>query len=185
VEQGKFREDLFHRLNVIRIHIPALKDRREDIPQLCEHFLYKAAKELEVEAKSLTKPAAEFLTYYTWPGNVRQLENTCRWLTVMASGKEILLDDLPPEIMAKPGEAKPGNGFAVVNDDWVEAFATWLDNELSDGRSDIIKEAQSAFERSLIEVALRHTKGHKQDAAKRIGWGRNTITRKMQELDMS
>jgi len=185
VEQGKFREDLFHRLNVIRIHIPALKDRREDIPQLCEHFLFKAAKELEVEAKSLSKPAAEFLSYYSWPGNVRQLENTCRWLTVMASGKEILLDDLPPEIMSKPGEPKASNGFNVVNDDWIDAFERWLDNELSDGRSDVIKEAQAAFERALIEVALRHTKGHKQDAAKRIGWGRNTITRKMQELDMS
>jgi len=185
VEQGKFREDLFHRLNVIRIHIPALKDRKEDIPQLCEHFLFKAAKELEVEAKSLSKPASEFLSYYAWPGNVRQLENTCRWLTVMASGKEILLDDLPPEIMDKPGGRGHSGQISTVNDNWVGAFEIWLDNELSDGRSDIIKEAQATFERALIEVSLRHTKGHKQDAAKRIGWGRNTITRKMQELDMS
>lgn len=184
VEQGKFREDLFHRLNVIRIHIPALKDRKEDIPQLCEHFLIQAAKELAVEVKSLAKPAAEFLTHYAWPGNVRQLENTCRWLTVMASGKDILLDDLPPEILDKPAYGSPVS-TSLVSDDWVSAFETWLDQAFSEGKSDISAEAQPAFEKTLIEVALKHTRGHKQDAAKRIGWGRNTITRKMQELDMS
>lgn len=183
VEQGKFREDLFHRLNVIRIHIPALKDRQEDIPQLCEHFLIKAAKELGVEAKSLSKQASEFLSHYTWPGNVRQLENTCRWLTVMASGKDILLDDLPPEILNKPTHSSASSSSSV-SDDWVEAFTAWLDKEFSEGRSDINAIAQPTFEKALIEVALKHTRGHKQDAAKRIGWGRNTITRKMQELDM-
>lgn len=184
VEQGKFREDLFHRLNVIRIHIPALKDRKEDIPQLCEHFLIQAAKELGVEAKSLSKQAAEFLSNYAWPGNVRQLENTCRWLTVMASGKDILLDDLPPEILDKPTYASSAS-TNQVSDDWVSAFESWLDQAFGDGKSDISAEAQPAFERALIEVALKHTRGHKQDAAKRIGWGRNTITRKMQELGMS
>lgn len=184
VEQGKFREDLFHRLNVIRIHIPALKDRKEDIPQLCEHFLIQAAKELGVEAKSLSKQAAEFLSNYAWPGNVRQLENTCRWLTVMASGKDILLDDLPPEILDKPTYASSAS-TTQVSDDWVSAFESWLDQAFGDGKSDISAEAQPAFERALIEVALKHTRGHKQDAAKRIGWGRNTITRKMQELGMS
>ena len=183
VEQGKFREDLFHRLNVIRIHIPALKDRQEDIPQLCEHFLVQAAKELGVEAKSLSKQASEFLSNYTWPGNVRQLENTCRWLTVMASGKDILLDDLPPEILNKPTHSS-ASGRSSVSDDWVEAFEAWLDKEFSEGKSDINSIAQPTFEKALIEVALKHTRGHKQDAAKRIGWGRNTITRKMQELDM-
>ena len=185
VEQGKFREDLFHRLNVIRIHIPTLKDRKEDIPQLCEHFLFQAAKELEVEAKALSKPAAEFLSNYSWPGNVRQLENTCRWLTVMTGGKEILLDDLPPEIMDKQSGFRSSEMQVAVSEDWVASFETWLDKELAEGKSDIIKDAQSAFERSLIEVTLKHTRGHKQEAAKRIGWGRNTITRKMQELDMS
>ncbi len=184
VEQGKFREDLFHRLNVIRIHIPALKDRKEDIPQLCEHFLIQAAKELGVEAKNLSKQAADFLSSYAWPGNVRQLENTCRWLTVMASGKDILLDDLPPEILDKPTYSSTTSS-AAVSDDWVSAFETWLDQEFGDGKSDISAQAQPAFEKALIEVALKHTRGHKQDAAKRIGWGRNTITRKMQELGMS
>lgn len=183
VEAGDFREDLFHRLNVIRIHIPALKDRKEDIPQLCDHFLIQAAKELSVEAKHLSKPAADFLSTYAWPGNVRQLENTCRWLTVMASGKEILIDDLPPEILDKPTYTS-GMQSQEVTGDWVKAFEKWLDTELSEGKSDISAEAQPAFERALIEVALKHTRGHKQDAAKRIGWGRNTITRKMQELDM-
>lgn len=183
VDEGKFREDLFHRLNVIRIHIPALKDRKEDIPQLCEHFLLQAAKELSVEAKNLSAPASDFLSEYSWPGNVRQLENTCRWLTVMASGKDILLDDLPPEILQQPsfsGAAKQG-----VSDDWVGAFEAWLDQAFSEGQSDISAVAQPAFEKALIELALKHTRGHKQDAAKRIGWGRNTITRKMQELGMS
>lgn len=184
VEQGKFREDLFHRLNVIRIHIPALKDRKEDIPQLCQHFLIQAAKELGVEAKSLSKDASDFLSHYAWPGNVRQLENTCRWLTVMASGKDILIDDLPPEILDKPGYGGVQSN-SVVSEDWVSAFEAWLDKEFADGKSDINAEAQPAFEKALIEIALRHTRGHKQDAAKRIGWGRNTITRKMQELGMS
>ena len=169
---------------MIRIHIPALKDRKEDIPQLCEHFLIQAAKELGVEAKNLSKQAADFLSNYAWPGNVRQLENTCRWLTVMASGKDILLDDLPPEILDKPAYGSPASA-SPVSDDWVSAFEAWLDQEFSEGKSDISAEAQPAFEKALIEVALKHTRGHKQDAAKRIGWGRNTITRKMQELDMS
>jgi two-component system nitrogen regulation response regulator GlnG len=184
VEQGQFREDLFHRLNVIRIHIPALKDRKEDIPQLCEHFLIQAAKELSVESKHLSKPAAEFLSHYTWPGNVRQLENTCRWLTVMASGKDILIDDLPPEILDKP-MYQQSSQMQEATGNWVNSFEMWLDEQLSDGKSDVIKEAQASFERALIEISLRHTKGHKQEAAKRIGWGRNTITRKMQELDMN
>ena len=183
VEQGKFREDLFHRLNVIRIHIPALKDRKEDIPQLCEHFLIRAAKELGVEAKTLSKPAADFLSDYAWPGNVRQLENTCRWLTVMASGKDILLDDLPPEILTRQDQSSVQT-VSAGGEDWVRAFEAWLDKEFASGKSEINADAQPAFEKALIEVALKHTRGHKQDAAKRIGWGRNTITRKMQELGM-
>lgn len=184
VEQGKFREDLYHRLNVIRIHIPALRDRKEDIAQLCEHFLFKAAKELAVDAKVLSKSAAEFLSQYTWPGNVRQLENTCRWLTVMASGKEILMDDLPPELLSTTSSSKTVKETGGVGSDWVANFEAWVDKRLGEGESDIIKDAQAAFERALIDIALRHTRGHKQEAAKRIGWGRNTITRKMQELNM-
>ena len=151
---------------------------------MCQHFLIQAAKELGVEAKSLSKDASDFLSHYAWPGNVRQLENTCRWLTVMASGKDILIDDLPPEILDKPGYGG-GQVNSVVSEDWVSAFEAWLDKEFAEGKSDINAEAQPAFEKALIEVALRHTRGHKQDAAKRIGWGRNTITRKMQELGMS
>ena len=185
VAENKFREDLFHRLNVIRIHIPTLKERQQDIPKLCQHFLNQAAKELSVEAKTISKPALQFLQNYSWPGNVRQLENTCRWLTVMASGKEILLDDLPPEMLSgeserlvSPMSAQPELG------DWVSMFEQWLNSELSEGKSGIIKQAQADFETALIQVALRHCNGHRQQAAKRIGWGRNTISRKIQELNL-
>ncbi len=181
VADGKFREDLFHRLNVIRIHIPRLCERREDIPLLAHHFLIKAAKELSVESKSLSKAAAEVLTKLPWPGNVRQLENMCRWLTVMASGKEILVNDLPPEIHQHP---VPSSSQDKEND-WQSLLASWADKQLITGKNNILEEATHQFEKIMLERALHHTHGHKQDAAKRLGWGRNTLTRKLKELDMS
>lgn len=185
VAEHKFREDLFHRLNVIRIHIPALKEREEDIPKLCHHFLFQAAKELGVDAKTISKPALDFLKGYSWPGNVRQLENTCRWLTVMASGKEILFDDLPPEMLSGQSERLVvSSSGSQDTGEWTELFERWLDDELSQGKSGIIKQAQAEFEKTLINVALRHSNGHRQQAAKRIGWGRNTISRKIQELNL-
>lgn len=181
VLKGGFREDLFHRLNVIRIHLPPLSQRREDIPQLARHFLASAAKEIGVEAKILTPETAAKLQQLPWPGNVRQLENTCRWLTVMASGQEIIPQDLPPELFKEP---KAPQGSANPSQDWQNALKLWLDMRLSQGESDLLTEIQPAFERILLETALEHTQGHKQEAAKRLGWGRNTLTRKLKELAM-
>jgi two-component system nitrogen regulation response regulator GlnG len=182
VAEGKFREDLFHRLNVIRIHIPALKDRKQDIPKLAQHFLQQAAKELNVEAKSLATDTEKYLAQLDWPGNVRQLENTCRWLTVMASGKQVLLSDLPPELTAAPKIYSAANG--EQHHSWQELLAAWVQQKLNAGEEDILSEAGPEFERIVLKQALKFTHGHKQDAAKRLGWGRNTLTRKLKELDM-
>lgn len=181
VQKGGFREDLFHRLNVIRVHLPPLSQRREDIPQLATHFLASAAKEIGVETKIMTKETAVKLSQLPWPGNVRQLENTCRWLTVMASGQEILPQDLPPELLKDPVSV---THTAKGSQDWQSALTEWIDQKLSEGNSDLLTEIQPAFERILLETALRHTQGHKQEAAKRLGWGRNTLTRKLKELSM-
>lgn len=180
VIDGKFREDLFHRLNVIRIHIPRLSERREDIVLLAHHFLQKAAKELDVEAKLLSVEASNVLSHLPWPGNVRQLENMCRWLTVMASGQEVLVDDLPPEINQLP--ESPDS--PTILGDWHDLLSEWADKQLQSGRSNILEEAVTSFERILLERALHHTNGHKQEAAKKLGWGRNTLTRKLKELDL-
>ncbi len=178
VEENRFREDLFHRLNVIRIHIPKLSDRREDIPKLTQFFFQKAAAELGVEPKVLPQDTQDYLCALEWPGNVRQLENTCRWITVMASGREVHVDDLPPELMErKTGDAPSG--------DWEKALRHWADQALARGQHDILSEAVPTFERALIETALKHTAGRKRDAANLLGWGRNTLTRKLKELDMA
>jgi len=182
VAEGKFREDLFHRLNVIRIHIPALKDRKQDIPKLAQHFLQQAAKELNVEAKSLASDTEKYLAQLDWPGNVRQLENTCRWLTVMASGKQVLLADLPPELTTTPKVFSPISG--EQHHSWQDLLAAWVQQKLTAGEEDILSEAGPEFERIVLKQALQFTHGHKQDAAKRLGWGRNTLTRKLKELDM-
>ncbi|WP_043531508.1 nitrogen regulation protein NR(I) [Litchfieldella xinjiangensis] len=175
VEEGRFREDLFHRLNVIRVHLPRLSERREDIPRLAHHFLAEAARELSTEAKVLTQEAEQHLTHLSWPGNVRQLENTCRWLTVMASGREVLVDDLPPELRS----VEESEGAAG---DWRAAFRDWADRALSAGHTHLLEEAVPDFERILIETALKHTGGRKGEAAELLGWGRNTLTRKVKVL---
>ena len=180
VAEGKFREDLYHRLNVIRIHIPKLSERREDIPLLATHFLQKAAAELGVESKSLSKETKKILAQLPWPGNVRQLENMCRWLTVMASGQEVLPHDLPPEIHQQPLVAENSS----KGNDWQSLLANWADIQLQSGQNNILDDAMLSFERILLERALHYTHGHKQDAAKRLGWGRNTLTRKLKELNM-
>ncbi|MEY4761242.1 MAG: nitrogen regulation protein [Pseudomonadota bacterium] len=174
VEQGLFREDLFHRLNVIRIELPPLRARREDVPDLLGHYLTLAAQELGVEAKTLTAAAAEKLQAYDWPGNVRELVNFCRRMTVLAPGSEIHVEDLPPEI---------SSGTATVPAaDWTEALAAWADRASSSPDKPLLDDALPAFERTLINVALRHTQGHRQAASKLLGWGRNTLTRKLKEL---
>lgn len=179
VESRSFREDLFHRLNVIRIHIPKLSERREDIPQLMRHFFARAADELGVEPKQLLPDAEAFLTGLDWPGNVRQLENACRWITVMASGREVHIDDLPPELV------QSRSGEATVSDSWHKLLRHWADSELSQGRQQLLDRALPEFERVMIEAALAFTRGRKRDASQLLGWGRNTLTRKMKELDMS
>lgn len=179
VSDGQFRDDLFHRLNVIRIHLPALRDRREDIPKLIQYFLASVADELDVDIKIVRKDVTNYLQQLDWPGNVRQLENTCRWLTVMASGREIHTEDLPPDLLAEAGSVKKGAA------NWEEALEQWVNKRLGSGESDILSDATPAFERILIKVALKHTGGRKQDAAKLLGWGRNTLTRKLKELDMN
>ncbi|MBU2114081.1 MAG: nitrogen regulation protein NR(I) [Gammaproteobacteria bacterium] len=182
VREGKFREDLFHRLNVIRVHLPQLRERKQDIPKLAQHFLLQAAQELNVEAKTLTKDAEQLLTQLDWPGNVRQLENTCRWLTVMASGKQIVPADLPPELIA-PAKPNPLPGQMTASS-WQELLASWISQQLNAGAENILAEAGPEFERTVLQQALQYTHGHKQEAAKRLGWGRNTLTRKLKELNI-
>ncbi|QEU31082.1 nitrogen regulation protein NR(I) [Pseudomonas luteola] len=177
VRDGKFREDLFHRLNVIRIHIPRLADRREDIPALARHFLARAAQELAVEPKTLRPETEEYMKGLSWQGNVRQLENTCRWITVMASSREVLIDDLPPELLSQPQDAQPAAN-------WEQALRHWADQALTRGQSSLLDSAVPAFERIMIETALKHTAGRRRDAAVLLGWGRNTLTRKIKELGM-
>ncbi len=178
VEQNRFREDLFHRLNVIRIHIPTLSDRRADIPKLSQYFFEKAAKDLEVEPKILLPETERYLGTLDWPGNVRQLENTCRWITVMASGREIHTEDLPPELLEQKPQATP-------SDDWAKNLRNWTDKALHSGQKNILDDVVPVFEKTLIEAALQHTSGRKRDASALLGWGRNTLTRKLKELGMS
>ena len=179
VTENRFREDLYHRLNVIRVHLPRLADRREDIPELMQHFFHSAAKELEMEPKVLSPEAEEFLFSLPWPGNVRQLENICRWLTVMAAGREVLLSDLPPELRAEQSDRDQR-----ISGDWQTMLRKWADKELGAGRADILSSAIPDFERTMIEAALAHTAGRKKDAAQLLGWGRNTLTRKLQEYSI-
>ena len=179
VTENRFREDLYHRLNVIRVHLPRLADRREDIPELMQHFFHSAAKELEMEPKALSPEAEEFLYSLPWPGNVRQLENICRWLTVMAAGREVLLSDLPPEL-----RAEHAGKDAMVAGDWQVMLRKWADKALNSGSKDILSTAIPDFEQTMIEAALEYTGGRKKDAAQLLGWGRNTLTRKLQEYNL-
>ena len=178
VRDGKFREDLFHRLNVIRIKIPSLRERLEDIPLLMDHFLEQAGRELEVEPKVITRDVENFLSSLAWPGNVRQLENLCRWLTVMAPGQEIRREDLPDDLQESAADS------AAAATDWQSLLRQWAAMQLASGKTPLLDEAQPAFERILIDAALQHTGGRRQDAARLLGWGRNTLTRKLKELDL-
>ena len=186
VRAGSFREDLFHRLNVIRIHIPPLRERREDIVPLARHFLTRAAAELGVEVKQLDERAGRWLQGFDWPGNVRQLENTCRWLTVMSPGKVIHLDDLPPELLQRSREDGLHSTEAgeAASGDWADSLRDWVESALRGGRRDLLDQIVPRFERTLIETALAHTHGKRQEAAALLGWGRNTLTRKIKELGL-
>jgi two-component system nitrogen regulation response regulator GlnG len=214
VRQGVFREDLFHRLNVIRLRLPALRERREDIPMLTRTFLAKSARELGVDAKRITEEALARIATFDFPGNVRQLENLCHWLTVMAPAQVVELKDLPPEILdgasaaapVAPGlpataPALPSDAGATPVD--TGAFAplaaaalaapvpAWLAELRRDARRrleahepDVWELLSQQFEAGLIQTALEITRGRRIEAAQRLGIGRNTITRKIQELGL-
>jgi two-component system nitrogen regulation response regulator GlnG len=184
VKKGLFREDLFHRLNVIRIHLPALRERREDIPALLNLFLRRAVKELsidddDVESKTIDAETIAYLSSLDWPGNVRQLENTCHWLVVMTSGQTVHMSDLPAELL-------PDNQIAVTDtaQDWKQSLSAKIQQQLLSGKTSIAPHVISEVEIILIEAALQKTNGRKNDAAKLLGWGRNTLTRKIKELGL-
>jgi len=176
VREGSFREDLYHRLNVIRLRMPSLRERREDIPVLTRHFLGKSGRELGVESKRLTEESMNFLAAFDWPGNVRQLENVCHWITVMAPAQTVEIKDLPEELRTTSG--------AVVEADWTQALAREVEGSLLRGEKDIMDKLSRRFEAILIGKALAHTSGRRIEAAHLLGIGRNTITRKIQELEI-
>jgi two-component system nitrogen regulation response regulator GlnG len=178
VEQGIFREDLFHRLNVIRIQIPALHERSQDIPTLLHHFLICAAKELETEIKTLSLEAEQYLCQLTWPGNIRQLENICRWLTVMTAGREINIKDLPPELLDESSQQTLDSEKVA----WEILLRNDIQKRLEANNSNIAKNIIESTESILIHTALRYTQGRKQEAASLLGYGRNTLTRKIKDL---
>ena len=177
VREGAFREDLYHRLNVIRVRIPSLRERREDIPLLARHFLARSAKELNVESKRLSDEVLSHLARMEFPGNVRQLENLCHWLTVMAPGQAIGIADLPAEFRGEPAAAA-----AAPASDWVAALEQEVERRLARGETGVMDQLSRQFERSLIVKALARTGGRRIEAANLLGMGRNTITRKIQEL---
>ena len=179
VQQGRFREDLFYRLNVIRIQLPKLSERREDIVRLAQFFLHKAAQDFATEPRILLAETQQYLTQLDWPGNVRQLENVCRWLTVMAASREVMITDLPPELLTHKTQTAAAPGSP-----WETALAQWATNTLSSGQQDILGQALPSFERIMITAALQHTAGRRTEAAVLLGWGRNTLTRKIKELGL-
>lgn len=174
VAEGLFREDLFHRLNVIRIQLPPLRERSSDVPLLLSHFLQRAADDLQTEKKVLLPNVIDFLQTLPWPGNVRQLENISRWMTVMAAGRDVSMDDLPPELFDVQKTVSSG--------DWRTLLGQEIQQRLASGESRILDDLVPEFERLALEVALQKTAGRKKDAAELLGWGRNTLTRKLKEI---
>lgn len=174
VKSGAFREDLFHRLNVIRIALPPLRERKEDIPLLANYFLNKYSEELKSEPKILSSEVEELFRHLIWPGNVLQLQNLCHSLTVLSSAQEIVMSDLPNDLIIQ----KKGPDLT-----WNDMLETWASKELLNGEDHILNSTVPIFEKTLIKVALKASKGKKSEAAKLLGWGRNTLARKMQELD--
>ncbi len=175
VKAGNFREDLFHRLNVIKLSLPKLNERKEDIPTLVKHFFQKSSEELAEEKKYLSAEVEDYFMTLSWPGNVRQLENTCRWLTVMSPTREVKLEDLPDDLKVENIENM---------NDWTKVLQSWSENYLAKGNNNLLEEAIPDFERTIIKVALNKTMGRKKEAAELLGWGRNTLTRKIKELGL-
>lgn len=175
VKLGEFREDLYHRLNVIKITIPSLCQRQEDIPILARHFLAKAAKTLNIEAKSMAAETEQYLCQLEWRGNVRQLENVCHWLTVMASTNTILIEDLPPELHKQ----------LIQENNWQQELQLWVEQQLAQGGAEnLLAKLGCQFEQVMIKTVLKHTAGKRQEAARLLGWGRNTLSRKIKELGL-
>ena len=176
VIENRFRDDLYHRLNVISIVTPPLRARREDIPALMTHYLAKSAVELGVDPKSLTSSALQALQAFNWPGNVRQLVNACSKLTVLAPGTEIRVDDIPDEL----GGRHTG---VSAQSDWLAALQRWAESRINDASAEpLLTEAAPEFEKVLIQTALTHARGRKQEASRLLGWGRNTLARKIKDL---
>jgi len=194
VRLGLFREDLYHRLNVIRLRLPALRERAEDIPLLARHFLQKSAQELGVEPKRISEEAMRFVSQQPFPGNVRQLENLCHWLTVLAPAQVVKIEDLPLEMRqpaAAPVAAQSPEAPAVplpavsgLSGDWTRSLVAEVERRLQEGVPDVMDALARDFEAAVIRTALRHTHGRRIDAATRLGVGRNTITRKIQDLQL-
>jgi len=174
VKEGNFREDLFHRLNVIKLTLPNLNERREDIPELAKHFFRLSSEELGEERKYLSQEVEDYFLSLPWPGNVRQLENTCRWLTVMSPTREIRLEDLSDDLISEET-----NGT-----EWTDLLNLWVENSLAKGESNLLEKTLPDFEKTMIKATLRKTKGKKKEAANILGWGRNTLTRKIKELGL-
>ena len=201
VKQGRFREDLFYRLNVIRLPLPPLRTRREDIPALTTYFMQRAAEQMNTAPKHLHPAAMQMILSFEWRGNVRQLENVCLWLTVMATGDTVMIDDLPPELLENSAATLESqypisseymtenqhlqSQHAFGTQSWQQALAVWAKNSLQAGETDILQTATPEFERVLLTAALNHSGGKKIAAANLLGWGRNTLTRKLQQLDLS
>ena len=201
VKQGRFREDLFYRLNVIRLPLPPLRTRREDIPALTTYFMQRAAEQMNTAPKQLHPAAMQMILSFEWRGNVRQLENVCLWLTVMATGDTVMIDDLPPELLENSAATLESqypisseymtenehlqSQHAFGTQSWQQALAVWAKKSLQAGATDILQTATPEFERVLLTAALNHSGGKKIAAANLLGWGRNTLTRKLQQLDLS
>ena len=216
VKQGKFREDLFYRLNVIRLPLPPLRTRPEDIPALATYFMLRAAKQMNSTEKQLHPTALQVMQSFEWRGNVRQLENVCLWLTVMATGDTVMVEDLPPELLENTPSPLNHNQSSIEatqnqqysdgaysphqdnknvqnnqvsrtneNQNWQQALAIWAEQSLQTGETDILQTATPEFERVLLKAALNHSGGKKIAAANLLGWGRNTLTRKLQQLEIT
>ncbi len=188
-KQGTFIKDLYFRLNVVHINMPPLRDRNNDIPMLAKHFLTQCARENNQEPKKLTSEVLVFLCRQQWPGNVRQLKNLCKFLTIMVTGRDIQMSDLPAEFMeARNQQARVTTSIAGTSKEptsWQEQLRNWVDGRLRAGEHDILSEATPEFERVMLEAALAYTSNHKQESAKLLGWGRNTLTRKLKELNIN
>ena len=187
INNETFTSDLYYRLNIININIPPLRERNNDIPLLTKHFLAKAAAESHTEPKKLTSEVLVFLCRLPWPGNVRQLKNLCKYLTIMVTGRDIQLVDLPSEFLhANSSQNKKNvlNSSGKDNQSWQELLRSWLEAKLKAGEQDILSEAIPEFEKVMLETTLAFTGNHKQESAKLLGWGRNTLTRKIKELNL-